>query len=256
MKIGCISWSYRNDYPDGLDLLRWMEHCKKDCRLDGVELWNNHVKSLDAQYLKSIKSKADELGLEIYSVATKCLFGDFSPKEIEAAKQTLRDWLAATNALGAPVLRVSIGGSELRDPAHQTTVFRSLADVVEENTYPHIRVGIENQEPGVIQDVADTKKMVAETGGRIGLVLDNGSLINKQDSYEFTKKTLPYAVVVHLKFFDINPDGSDKVLDYAKIAPILKDSDYDSFVSIEYDSEEPGQKDVPVIASYLRTLLG
>ncbi len=256
MKIGCISWSHRNDFSNGkLDILTWMEHCKIDCGLDGVEIWNNHFKSLEEDYLKKIKDKGKELKLPIYSVATKCLFGDFSEKEVEKAKQTMREWLEATEFLGADIMRISIGGEDLRNPERQDKVFESLKEVIKEGKYQQIKVGIENQEPGVVQNIQDVKRMSEKSEGLLKLVLDNGSFINKADSYEFMKETLVNAAVVHAKFFQIREDGSDEILDYEKIREILKESEYDGYVSIEYDSQEPAIRDVPKIAAYLKSIL-
>ena len=254
MKIGCISWSHRKDFEEGrLDLFSWMEHCK-NAGLDGVELWNNHFDSIEKPYLQKLLAKSKELELPIYSVATKCIFGAFSREEIEVAMQTLRNWLTVADTLGAGLLRVSVGGQELRDPAHQRAVFEALGDVVREKAYPHIRVGIENQEPGVVQNAADVRAMVVQSGNALCLILDNGSFINKNDSYGFMRETLPIAGVVHAKFFDIAEDGSDKVLDYTRIRSILKEAGYEGYLSIEYDSQEPAMRDVPRIANYMHRL--
>lgn len=255
MKIGCISWSHRKEFEEGkLDLFSWMEHCKKDAGLDGVELWNNHFSSIEPAYLERLLEKSKALELPIYSVATKCVFGAFSPEEVEKAKQTLRDWLRVADTLGSGLLRVSIGGQELRDPQRQSTVFTSLRDVVQEGAFPHIKVGIENQEPGVVQNAADVETMREQSEGALCLILDNGSFINKADSYAFMEKTLPVAGVVHAKFFDLNDDGSDRMLEYTRVLEILQNAAYTGYVSIEYDSQEPASRDVPRIAAYLRRL--
>ncbi|MCI6465309.1 MAG: sugar phosphate isomerase/epimerase [Faecalicatena sp.] len=256
IKIGCISWSHRNDFSKGaMDIFTWMEHCKQECRLDGAEIWNNHFESLEEDYLQKIKKKSKELGLPVYSVATKCILGSFSDEEVKRAKDTMREWLKITDYLGASIMRISIGGEGLRDEKRQEKVFLSLSEVIQEGKYPHITVGIENQEPGVVQNVSDVKKMKEVSGGLLKVVLDNGSFIKKGDSYGFMEEVLLDAAVVHVKFFDINEDGSDKILDYAKIKDILKRKGYDGYVSIEYDSNEPAVRDVPKIASYLRKVL-
>jgi sugar phosphate isomerase/epimerase len=253
MKIGCISWSYRNEFNETqYDMFRWIRHCAEDVHLDGVELWNNHFVSLQPYYLDRISAACKENGLQLYSVASKCLYGQFTPSEVAAAQDTLREWLVATDHLGAPLLRISVGGKELRDPARQAIVFQSLADVVSEGRYPHIQVGIENQEPGVVQNVDDVIAMDQATQGRLKLVLDNGSIIDKSTVYDFMERTIPYAAVIHLKFFDIDASGADRVLDYSRIVPIIKNSGYNGFVSIEYDSSRPASQDVPCIARFLK----
>lgn len=255
MKIGCISWSHRNLIANGtMDIFSWIEHCKKDANLDGIEIWNNHFESIETSFLSKLNNKVAEVGLPIYSVATKCLFGDFKIEEIEKAKQTLRDWLMVADFLGSSFLRVSIGGNNLRNYQNRIIVFNALTDVLNEDKYPNVAVGIENQEPGVVQNVKDVELMVKQSNGKLRLVLDNGSFINKNDSYDFTEKTLKYAGVVHVKFFDVDENGRDKVLDYEKIAKIIIESGYNGFLSIEYDSQGPVTRDIPLITKYLRTL--
>lgn len=251
MKLGCISWSYRNEFADGkFDLPGWIRYCGRELRLDGVELWNNHFASLKPAYLDELSEACRDGGVTLYSTATKCLYGDFTPGEILDAQKTLRQWLAVAGHLGSPLLRVSIGGNDLRNPQRRQTVFQSLTEVVRENG--RITVGIENQEPGLVQNADDVEEMDRASGGLLKLVLDNGSLLDKSTAYAFMQRTIPYAAVIHLKFFDIEPSGADRVLDYGRIFPILTASGYDGFLSIEFDSPRPASEDVPRIAEYLR----
>jgi len=254
MKIGCISWSYRNEFSSGkYDFFSWFVHCSSEANLDGVELWNNHFESTDNEYLDKLVSKSKAEGLEIYSVASKCKFGSFSAKEIESAKETLREWLAIADRMHVTKLRISLAGEDERDPDHQKTIFKSLTEVILENKYPHITVGIENKEPSAVQSPEDVKLMDHLSKGKLKLILDNGSIIDKSAVCDFMEKTLPYSALVHTKFFDIDDYGADKVLDYNKIIPIIQNSDYEGFLSIEYDSEEVASENVPLIAKYLRT---
>lgn len=253
MKIGCISWSYRNEFADGkYDFPKWFKHCVRDAKLEGVELWNNHFESLENEYIDNLLAVSKHEGLPIYSVATKCKFGDFSEENIESAKSTLRDWLTATDRLGVHTLRVSLAGDDERAPDHQKIIFESLTDVIGENKFPHIMVGIENKEPSAVQSVEDVELMDKVSDGRLKLILDNGSIIDKSTVYGFMEKTLPYSALVHAKFFDIDNSGADQVLNYDRIIPIIEKSRYDGYISIEYDSEEPASRDVPLIVEYLK----
>jgi sugar phosphate isomerase/epimerase len=254
MKIGCISWSHRNEFSENkLDIFSWVRHCARDAKLDGVEIWNNHLISLDPDYLDKILSLCKVEGIELYSVATKCLFGEFSEAEIKGAQETTRKWLEATDRLGAPLMRISIGGKELRNVDNQQIVLNSINEVINEGRYPNITVGIENQEPGVIQNITDVELMDKLSNGNLRLILDNGSIIDKSTVYEFMERAIPYSAVIHTKFFDIDETGADKVLDYDRIIPIIKESGYEGFLSIEYDSDRLASKDVPLIARYLRS---
>jgi sugar phosphate isomerase/epimerase len=256
MKIGCISWSHRNEFAEGTyDFPAWIRHCAREANLEGVELWNNHFESLESAYLDHLSTLCREEDLELYSVATKCTFGDFSKEEVEAAKETLRTWLAAADRMGAETLRVSLAAENEREPARQRTIFESLTEVIEENSYPDIQVGIENKEPSAVQNADDVRLMNEVSKSRLKLILDNGSIIDKTTVYPFMEEVLPYSALVHAKFFDIDSNGADKVLDYNRIIPIVKESGYDGFLSIEYDSEQPASRDVPKIAAFLKSMV-
>lgn len=252
MKIGCISWSYRNEFSDGtFDFPKWIRHCAREAGLEGVELWNNHFESLKTDYLDSLKTLCKEEGLELYSVATKCDFGNFAGEEIAHAKNTLREWLSAADRLGVRILRVSIAAKNERDPQRQKVIFESLTEVINENGYPRICVGIENKEPSAVQDIEDVKLMDKVSEGKLKLILDNGSIIDKSTVYNFMEKTLQYAALVHAKFFHIDESGGDKIIDYNRIIPIVQKSGYNGFLSIEYDSDKKASQDVPLIAQFL-----
>lgn len=238
-----------------MDIFSWIRHCARDAQLDGVEIWNNHLTSLEPEYLERVSAALNAENVGLYTVASKLQYGLFSPEEVEQAQGTLRTWLAVTDRLGAPVLRISIGGNGVGDPERKTIVFKSVEAVIDEGGYPHITVAIENQEPGIVANAIDVSAMNTATDGKVKLLLDNGSIIDKSSVYEFMKRSLPLAAGVHVKFFDVSDDGSDRVLDYDRIIPILRAADYDGYLSIEYDSENRASDDVPKIADYLRRQL-
>ena len=238
-----------------MDIFSWIHHCAHDAKLDGVEIWNNHLTSLDDAYLDSVSAAITNEAVTLYTVASKLQYGVFSADEVEQAKLTLRTWIAATDRLGAPILRISIGGNNLGDQERKNIVYRSIAEVLDEGSHPHITVAIENQEPGVVANANDVLAMSSVTSGKVKLLLDNGSIIDKSTVYKFMEDSLPYAAGVHVKFFDIRDDGSDRVLDYDRIMPILRSADYEGYLSIEYDSQERASNDVPRIADYLRSKL-
>jgi sugar phosphate isomerase/epimerase len=257
MKIGCISWSYRNEFAaNKYDIPNWIRHSSRDVRLDGVELWNNHFESLKEEYLDTISATCRDEKIELYSVATKCLFGNFSKGDIKRAKTTFRKWLAAANILGTSIMRVSIGGEELRSPAHRQIVFESLSEVIDEGEYPGISVGIENQEPGIVQHSGDVFEMNRRSAGRLKLILDNGSIIDKSTVYAFMEEALPYAILIHTKFSEFDPRQGDAVLDYNRIIELLRAGKYAGYLSVEYDGEGQASELVPRFVTFLRGKLG
>jgi len=259
MKIGCISWSYRKQFADGTyDLFSWMKHCSEVSRLDGVELWNNHVESLDEKYLKAVSAEATSRGLQIYSFAAKLSFGEFREEQLHQVKETVGAWIRAAQLVRVPILRFSIGGEDLRSPSRRSLTFDTLRTSVEQNAarLQDLSIGIENQEPGFIQSADDVEEMVRVLGGRVGLILDNGSFLDRKTSYDFVRRTLRHALLFHAKFYDFSDEVGDRVLDYNKMRDLLRASTYRGYISIEMDSDVSATAFVPRMAAYLRKLFG
>jgi len=259
MRIGCISWSYRDEFADGTyDLSSWLKHCAEVARLDGVEIWNKHVESLDEKYLKDVSAEARSRGLQVYSLASKLSFGDFSDDHIARVEEDLRIWLQAAHRVGAPILRFSIGGEDLRSSGRRSLIFDTIRNSLEQNEriLQGVRIGIENQEPGFIQSAEDVDEMVRVLGGKVGLILDNGSFLDRRTSYDFVRRTVDDALLFHAKFYDFADETGDRVLDYGKMRDLLRASTYRGYLSIEMDSKASATAFVPRIAGYLRRLFG
>ena len=76
------------------------------------------------------------------------------------------------------------------------------------------------------------------------------------DIYGYMEQTLPYASYVRCKFYKI-ASGREEVLDYDRIAGILKAANYNGCISIVYEGREPDDRTelIGKAAQYLRGLL-
>jgi len=86
----------------------------------------------------------------------------------------------------------------------------------------------------------------------VAALLDFGNYHSQDPYIEFTQ-TAPYAIMSHAKPIIARPDAEPEVLDYRKIAEIMKKADYRGFLSIEH--EVPGEDArvaVPTLIEYLR----
>ena len=259
MKIGCISWSYKSEFTsEKWNIGSWMQHCKNDLLLDGVELWNRHVGSTESSHIRSVKAMSDQLRLPIYSVASKLELGSFSGQSLAAAEETFAEWVSVAKGLGCETLRFSIGGEELRKDQNREKVFSLLRRCLDahRDNLKGLRVGIENQQPGLVESIEDVKELRMVLGGRTYLVLDNGSFRDREVTYDFTRHTLQDACLVHVKFYGFDPQKGDTSINYLRYLPLLSASGYKGFLSIEFDSEEVPSVIVPKIAKYLREQLG
>jgi sugar phosphate isomerase/epimerase len=259
VKIGCISWSYKSEFSSGKWNIRsWMIHCRDALRLDGVELWNKHFESTKPSYVKTLRAISDQLGLPVYSVAAKLELGTFSEQTLKAAEDTFAEWVGVAKALGCRTLRFSLGGEGLRESPNREKTYALLDKCmsVHQNSLHDLKVGIENQEPGFTESVSDVKELRRRLGGKMFLVLDNGSFRNKEVTYDFTKRSLSDTCLVHVKFYKLEEGRGDAKIDYDRYIRLLDSEGYDGFLSIEFDSDETPSVAVPRIADYLRKELG
>jgi len=86
----------------------------------------------------------------------------------------------------------------------------------------------------------------------VKLNLDTGGY---QDGYSAIEKTVNISVHIHAKFFNINKEGSDQILDYNRIFNILNEKKYRGFISIEYEGKEKEELAVPRIVKFLRQFI-
>ena len=61
------------------------------------------------------------------------------------------------------------------------------------------------------------------------------------DRYQGVSELLPYAKAVSAKSYNFNEQGEDTKIDYYRMLEIVKRSDYDGYIGIEYEGEVLGE---------------
>jgi sugar phosphate isomerase/epimerase len=61
------------------------------------------------------------------------------------------------------------------------------------------------------------------------------------DRYQGVAELLPYAKAVSAKSYNFDAQGEDRIIDYYKMLKIVKDSDYEGHIGIEYEGTEKGE---------------
>jgi sugar phosphate isomerase/epimerase len=75
------------------------------------------------------------------------------------------------------------------------------------------------------------------------------------ETYSSIEKCAPHAAIVHAKFFNVQPDGSDRDFDWLKIDAILKKTAFNGFLSVEYEGMDDNEVEaVKKIAGFLKRL--
>jgi sugar phosphate isomerase/epimerase len=146
----------------------------------------------------------------------------------------VKNWVDATAKLGAPVLRVFAGKSDLPGYSWQKIsnwVVESLKECTEYASKKGVIIGIQNH-----HDFIKTADQVIDIIQRVnspwcGLILDVGSFRDKE-VYSEIKKAIPYAINWQLK--ETVFSGKTEIpIDLKKTFEIIKESNYRGYIPIE-----------------------
>ena len=185
-------------------------------------------------YLFKLKRKCHQIGLELSGTGCRndFVFADKSARNREI--QLVKNWVDATAKLGAPVLRVFAGKSELPGYSWQQIsnwVVDSLKECTEYASKKGVIIGIQNH-----HDFIKTADQVIEIIQRVnspwcGLILDVGSFRDKE-VYEEIKKAIPFAINWQLKE-TVFSGKTEMPIDLKKTFEIIKESNYRGYIPIE-----------------------
>jgi sugar phosphate isomerase/epimerase len=257
MKLGCSSWSYHKLIVEKqVDQIEWLRICAEELELDGVELLDLHFPNLEAPYLRELKMRCVELQLTISCVSVSNDLGVAEDEKRQEQIARVRQWVNISAYFGAPVLRV-FGGwlprGEDDKSKRWSAMIAGLAECAEYAEERGVVLAIENHNGrGLVGTADEVERCLREVGSPwLRLNLDTGDY----GDLASIERTLPHAVHVHAKLYDLDTDGADPRFDWQQIVRILRDGRYRGFLSVEYEGAEDPIEAVPRGVRYLRRLL-
>ncbi|MDH5201448.1 MAG: sugar phosphate isomerase/epimerase [Candidatus Bathyarchaeota archaeon] len=258
-----------------MDQREWLRFCAEELALDGVELLDRHFPNTDMSYLREIKKLCADLYLTICGASVSNDFGRLESAEGQQEMERVKSWVDNAQFLGAPVLRVFAGwvpaeqrqeqghgvgrlvgrllrreGGRRRLWTEMVSCLRECAAYAEEKG---IVLGLENHDGnGLVVTADEVERCLREVGSPwLRLNLDTGNY----GDLASIERTLPHAVKVHAKFYDVDEEGRDRRLEWERIMGILSDGGYRGFLSIEYEGAEDPRTALPRAVGYLRRLM-
>ena len=265
IKIGCNYLSFKGTE---ISVEEFVQTCH-ELRLDCLDFHQRAFASADTDYLLGIKRQCLDLGLPIgYLGVAGGFAGDdaFQKAKIEEAKSAVDMALV----LGAPLLRV-FGWQALetgrRDPLF-AALARCLREVCEYGAERGIVVALQNHDnrnlaatgPDVLRIIREVDhtnlSFIMDTGQWRGSPGASGDVDPEVDIYDYMAQTLPHAGYVRCKIYQI-AGGREKVLDYQRIARLLRNVQYNGCISIVYEGREPDDRAelIGKAAAHLREVL-
>ncbi len=175
-----------------------------EMELDTVQLHRTKLASLEPDYLKTVKAKADELGLSI-ELANGCVdrYGTVFKKERGTPEEQLRTAIGAAKVLGSKVVQCFMGNiydrlatvpyeQRLEGVAEAITAVKPL---IEETG---IRPAIENHGDATAREMA---AFIEHVGPKyVGICLDTGNPTTLAEDPALTVEILaPYTLMTHFR---------------------------------------------------------
>ncbi|WP_298550266.1 sugar phosphate isomerase/epimerase family protein [uncultured Algibacter sp.] len=215
-----------------------MEFCA-EIGMDAVDLTGYYFPSYpqipENKKLFTLKRKALDLGLDIAWTGVR---NNFVTPDINARntdKTLIKNWLEVSSKLGATIMRVFTGRNKsenyTKDEIKEWLIndYKTCAKYGEEHG---VIVGLQNHDEFLFtsDEIIDIIERVNSEW--FGLVLDCGSLPS-DSTYAEIEKLAPYANYWFVKEHVKTKDSTKVPANLKRIAKIIKDSNYQGYVSFE-----------------------
>lgn len=270
LRLGLAAYSFRDyfEYSSAkqvaiqgertLTMEKFLDHCA-EWGVEGAELTSYYFrKDVTNEQLAAVRRHAHLRGITVTGTSVGNTFthppGPDRDKEVAYVKQ----WIDRAAILGAPHIRVFAGsvpkGGNLADA--KKACIEQLEECAEYAGKHSIFLGIENHH-GIVAEANDLVDIVkAVKSPWVGINFDSGNF-HTDDPYGDLAKIAPYAVNVQLKT-EIQPRGvkEKQASDLPRLVKILRDANYQGWVTLEYEAKEDPWKAVPETLAKLRPLLG
>lgn len=255
LKLGICAYSYRQLLTRKEEPMTLEGFLEKAAELDfdGVELTSYYFRDTSAGFLRRLRARAFQLGLDVAGTAVGNNFclppGPARDKQIEMTKR----WIEHSEALGAPVIRIFAGTrqkGQSEEDAHKIlveTIEECCAYAGEHGVF----LALENH-GGPTATAEGTLKILRDVKSPwLGANLDTGNF-HSADPYAEIAAVAPYAITTHVKV-EVRAAGQEvRPADFPRIVRVLREAGYRGYLSIEYEAKEDPLTAIPRHAKALR----
>ncbi len=253
MKISLAAWSlHKAFFAKELDQLGMLASCA-EMGIPGFELVNTFFPSPQYAYLRNMRKRADDAGIELLLIMCD-LEGDLGDPEGEKRVQAARNhrkWIDTAGVLGCHSIRVNARGDESDPAAMRERVAEGLGYLLDYAKDTGVSVLIENH--GGLSSDPEWLVSVMElvNSPMVGTLPDFGNFRPEFDRYDGVEKLMSHAKAVSAKCYDFGPDGRETKIDFARMMRIVKDAGYDGYVGVEFEGERMTEREGIVAAKTL-----
>lgn len=237
-EISLAAWSlHKAFFAKEIDQLGMVDACAKH-GIRGFEMVNTFFPSPQYAYLKQLKQRADDQGVELLLIMCDgegSMAGPERESRLLAAKNHHK-WIDIAAVLGCHSIRANTGAREGDADALERCAesFAALCEYADANG---INVLIENHW-GLSSEPEWLMALMGKVNHpRFGTLPDFGNFPETVDRYDAVEKMMPLAKAVSAKCYDFGDDGNETKVDFARMMRIVLDAGYSGWVGIEYEGE-------------------
>ncbi len=256
--LSCCAYSFRDslqqkDPAKRISLFQFIDFCA-DHGLEGAELTSYYFPAkLDDAYLVQIKRHCFLRGVAVSGTSIGNNYCLPKGEKRDAQMALTRQWVDHAALLGTSHIRVFAGSKGGLDAAEaKRLTIEALEEAGDYAGRKGIFLGLENH-GGIVAEAEEILEIMrAVKSPWVGINLDIGNF-RTDDPYGDLAKCAPYAVNVHFKV-DIQKRGSkSEPTDIPRIARILREANYQGYVSLEYEAAPDPWQAVPVWLEKMHT---
>lgn len=258
LKISLAQWSLHRSFRDGThDPKQFASIAQNTYKLDAIEYVNGFFtdRSQDEKFWQEMRERASDVGVLnlLMMVDDEGDLGVADDASRKTAVENHYKWVNAASILGCHSVRVNAFGEADRS-AYRAAIVDGMGQLAEYAAQSNIHIVIENH--GLFSsDAALISGIIREVNmPNFGSFPDfgnwclsakwgstQGDCEQAYDRYLGVKELLPYAKAVSAKSYNFNAKGEDTKIDYYRMLKIVKESDYDGYIGIEYEGVELGE---------------
>lgn len=254
-KISLAQWSLnRAFFAKTLDPIDFA-HIAKEYDISAIEYVNQFYtdNAANESFWKEMATRADDAGVQslIMMVDEEEKLGDLRDAQRLKAVEDHYKWVNAAKILGCHSIRVNAFGEGTKEEL-KTSLTDGLGRLTEYTAKEKIHVIIENHglHTSDARYIVDLIKSVDNPF--LGTLPDFGNWCTTaewggtktsqqcEESYdpaEGIAEFLPFAKGVSAKSYEFDAEGYDTVIDYPKLLQLVKESDFDGHIGIEFEGE-------------------
>jgi len=253
---GCCAYSYHDDLKAGRMSMEDFILKAVELGVAAVDMTVYWLKSTDPAYLAGLRHLAFKNGIPFSGAACGASMVEPDKARRAAVLDDIRKWIAVTDMLGAPHLRIFAGAL----PKGDFTVAQGIDWTVEvmkpacDVAGAHgITLGLEDHD-GITQTAETTLEILHRVNSPFaGVNLDISNFVaqSDEDQYRQIEACVPYATHTHIRdrFGD-----SHHPIDLDRVWKIFLQGGYRGYMSAEYEGEESAVTAVPKLVDRIKAL--